>query len=542
MKLYSPPNLLGSRADHYESAARLIRWIVLILVLISYPFASPGGPAIIALIIMTALYNAVRYSRRLQKYPVVTSRINELAIDHLFIVFIVSLSGGISSPYYPLLFLLVMAMIVSYGIAGYAVALAVQGTVLVALYFGSNTILPADQTTQLVLRLAFLIVFSLVAEQSITGRDAEYLLESTYSRRLDRDRERLLTLINSLADPVIATDGAGVVTQYNGAALALLNTNVDLNGQSLDKLVPLVSESGDSVSFADLTRDGASSVVRNDLITGDKDRGKINIELTLSAVRVTRRGRNRNEGYMVVLRDITRQRSIDEERNEFISVSSHELRTPVAIAEANLSTLLLPGFTKLEPKAKTLLEQSHDNLVFLGELVQDLTTLSHAERDDLHPAFALVDTGSLMADLWRDYTASATSRDLDLKFTAPAGTVTAVSSDQEVREILQNFITNAIKYTEKGSITLAASRRHDGTVVLSVSDTGIGISVSDKSRLFGKFYRSEDFRTRRTTGTGLGLYIALKLAERLGGTIELETKLNRGSTFSLLLPVRGLDE
>ena len=245
---------------------------------------------------------------------------------------------------------------------------------------------------------------------------------------------------------------------------------------------------------------------------------------------------------MLVLRDITRQRSLDQERNEFISVASHELRTPVAIAEANLSTVLLPHFTKLEPKAKTLLGQSHDNLVFLGELVQDLTTLSHAERGDLHPEFALVDMGSLMAELWRDYTASADNRDLELKFVAPSGTVSAVSSDQEVREILQNFITNAIKYTEKGTVTLLTDRRHDGTVVLSVKDTGIGVSVSDKTRLFNKFYRSEDFRTRKTTGTGLGLYIALKLAQRLGGTIELESKLNQGSTFSLILPPRGLDE
>jgi len=542
VKSYLPPNLLTGRADRYESAARLIRWIALCLVLVSYPFTSSGGPAVIALILVMALYNGLRYSRRLQKFPVVTSRINELAIDHLFIIFIVSLSGGIASPYYPLLFLLVMAMIVSYGIAGFAVALAVQGVVLVGLFFGSSAVLPGDQPTQLILRLVFLVVFCLVAEQSITTRDAEYLLESTYSRRIDHDRERLLTLINSLSDPVIATDSDGVVTQYNGAAMALINTNVDLYGKLLDEIVPLVSESGDGVNFADLTRAGLPSVVRNDVITGDKDRGKINLELTLSAVRVTRRGHSRNEGYMLVLRDITRQRSLDQERNEFISVASHELRTPVAIAEANLSTVLLPGFTKLEPKAKTLLGQSHDNLVFLGELVQDLTTLSHAERGDLHPDFALVDIGSLMAELWRDYSASANSRGLELKFIAPTTTVSAVSSDQEVREILQNFITNAIKYTEKGTVTLAANRRPDGTAVLSVKDTGIGISVSDKSHLFNKFYRSEDFRTRSTTGTGLGLYIALKLAERLGGTIELETKLNQGSTFSFVLPPRGLDE
>jgi len=104
-----------------------------------------------------------------------------------------------------------------------------------------------------------------------------------------------------------------------------------------------------------------------------------------------------------------------------------------------------------------------------------------------------------------------------------------------LHELLQNFITNAIKYTKEGSITLEVARKKD-TIHFAVKDTGIGISKSDQAKVFNKFYRSEDYRTRETGGTGLGLYVAVKLAKKLGTEIDLSSRLNHGSTFSFTLP------
>jgi signal transduction histidine kinase len=104
-----------------------------------------------------------------------------------------------------------------------------------------------------------------------------------------------------------------------------------------------------------------------------------------------------------------------------------------------------------------------------------------------------------------------------------------------VREILQNFVTNALKYTEKGSVVVSAKPRGDG-VMFEVSDTGIGISKADQERVFDKFFRSEDFRTRATSGTGLGLYVTMKLTRLIHADISLESELNEGSTFSIFVP------
>ena len=109
-----------------------------------------------------------------------------------------------------------------------------------------------------------------------------------------------------------------------------------------------------------------------------------------------------------------------------------------------------------------------------------------------------------------------------------------------LEELLQNFITNAIKYTTQGSVTIIA-RSSAGKVMFSVKDTGIGISRSDQNKVFNKFYRSEDYRIRETGGTGLGLYVSTKLARKLHTTIELKSRLNHGSTFSFTLPVEPND-
>ena len=104
-----------------------------------------------------------------------------------------------------------------------------------------------------------------------------------------------------------------------------------------------------------------------------------------------------------------------------------------------------------------------------------------------------------------------------------------------LEEVLHNFMTNALKYTRQGTITVSAVKNEDG-LHISVADTGIGMSKFDQRHIFEKFYRSEDYRTRETSGTGLGLYVCKKLAEKLRVGLTFESRLNHGSTFSIIIP------
>ncbi len=141
----------------------------------------------------------------------------------------------------------------------------------------------------------------------------------------------------------------------------------------------------------------------------------------------------------------------------------------------------------------------------------------------------------LVTELVKNYTPDASSKGLKLHATLDPKLEALKSSKLYVREVLQNFITNAIKYTEKGSVTIAAKPKENG-ICFAITDTGIGISKGDQERVYDKFFRSEDFRTRKSNGTGLGLYVTMKLARLVHAELELESELNKGSTFSVYFP------
>ena len=140
-----------------------------------------------------------------------------------------------------------------------------------------------------------------------------------------------------------------------------------------------------------------------------------------------------------------------------------------------------------------------------------------------------------MHDIYNEYSPQAQKQKLTFNLEAGPQLGQVMTSRLYLHELMQNFITNAIKYTKKGTVTFHISNQN-GMILFKVTDTGIGISKSDQVKIFNKFYRSEDYRTRETSGTGLGLYVASKLAKKLKTTIEVKSRLNHGSTFSISLP------
>ena len=149
-----------------------------------------------------------------------------------------------------------------------------------------------------------------------------------------------------------------------------------------------------------------------------------------------------------------------------------------------------------------------------------------------------IDINEFMTSLYNKYSDEAKARglrmvvDIDVK-----GKVTVPS--MVIEEIMQNLITNAIKYTDKGGVTIGVSPvTNDGKhAKFYVKDTGIGISKSDQEHIFQRFWRSEDYRTRQTNGTGLGLHVVEQLATKIGAKVNVDSELNVGSTFSIILPI-----
>jgi len=241
---------------------------------------------------------------------------------------------------------------------------------------------------------------------------------------------------------------------------------------------------------------------------------------------------------VIIIRDITKSKSLEEERDEFISVVSHELRTPITIAEGTVSNaqVMLGRSDIPADKVKSAIDMAHDQIVFLARMVNDLSTLSRAERGVADESED-IDVNELVKALHREYGSEAEAKNLKFDVHVPPKIGNVSVSRLYLKELLQNFVTNAIKYTAEGSITLNVTKDDNNQVTFSVSDTGIGISQADQKRIFEKFYRAEDYRTRENSGTGLGLYVSAKLARKLGTDIVMRSRLNHGSTFSITLPL-----
>ena len=350
------------------------------------------------------------------------------------------------------------------------------------------------------------------------------------------DHERLTSLINSMADGVIATDESSKIAIYNGAALNILDVNSSMEGKAISSLINLIDKDNQPVALRQIIAQTKSPTTNRDYRLVYPDGSTINLYLSIAPVRLGF-GDSGKKGFVFLLRDITHEKSLEEERDEFISVVSHELRTPIAITEGNIGNALfiVQKQPNADPGVVEALKQAHEQTIFLAGLINDLSTLSRAERGKLNVDIEAINAHELILELVKTYTEEAQAKSLTIEANIDEKLELLHSSRLYVQEILQNFITNAIKYTEKGSVTVAAKAKPRG-VEFSVSDTGIGVSKPDLEKLFDKFFRSEDFRTRKNSGTGLGLYVTLKLARLIHAEIEVQSQLNVGSTFKIFVP------
>lgn len=449
----------------------------------------------------------------------VTGVASPLAVCWIFLIITGSLYFGTAGVYY--------------GIISFIVVVGLD-IVLGSRYGTDMQLVLFDLGALIAVLLSGIVVISITKSQTVDQNE----LEQT-KQRASLQTNRILTLVNNLADAVLSTDSDGIVQVYNAASLNLLDTNDSLIGHHIDEVVPLKTVEGKEVILSQLFKKARTVRTRDDVLYSFADGETLRLDLTISPIRTSFQSNTvaKNDGYIVIMRDVTKEKSLEEERDEFISVVSHELRTPTTIVEGTLSNLsLMMERDKVDKSLfRANLATAHDQVMLLARMINDLSTLSRAERgvaDDTET----IDVDALAHALYTSYSDEAEAKGLhfNLDISPQLGTVQV--SRLYLEELLQNFITNAIKYTHEGAVTLKITKKTNGTLEFAVKDTGIGISKRDQAKVFDKFYRSEDFRTRETGGTGLGLYVCVKLAKKLGTSLHLTSRLNHGSTFSFSLP------
>lgn len=518
--------------NDYELITRRMRWLAIFTIFICFPFEAPRTFLVYGLTAMAFLYNISRYMPFFMRSKPYASPLSMLLVDTTFILVLIGMIGSFNTPFSVFLVFPIISAAYRYRLQGTLIVVGGQlliiSTVLTHHWFRP---LVVGNVQSGLATAALMVGLGIFVERLTRMEHAEKDKLSNLSHEIEAERKHLMTLVNSLTDAIFVVSGSGKVIDCNAAAETISNTTGNLKNTYFKDIIDLHPR----VNFDSKPVDLLSTKEpqrRRDLSIKDEN-GAVT-DLDVSVQPVVLEGSNTTD-FIIVCKDITKERTIEEERTEFISVASHELRTPITIMEAALSAALLSK-DKLDEQTLLVLQEAHRHCLYLSNIVKDLSLMAHASNDNLPIELTNIDSGTLLRQMIHDFEGQAKQKNLKIEVRIAEGTPTVLSTENHIREIMQNYITNALKYSNEGTIVVGAKPSKRGGVVLSVKDTGIGISPADQKHLFTKFFRSEDYRTRQTGGTGLGLYLCRELAQRLSGKVWCESKLNEGSTFYLEVP------
>lgn len=288
----------------------------------------------------------------------------------------------------------------------------------------------------------------------------------------------------------------------------------------------------------------AKPIKNSDSIFKSKNGKEVAISIIISPI-LDAKGQPGN-AVVAVFRDISIEKAQEQQRSDFISTASHEMRTPITAIEGYLALALNEKTATIDANARNYLTKAQDATKHLGQLFADLLTSSKAEDGRLSSNPVVVELGEIVAQVTEAEQFHAQEKRLELKYMVSGNN--EVAGGRVVRplfytfvdptrmtEVIQNLIDNAIKYSNEGVITVKLTG--DSSIVqIQISDSGIGIPSEDIPHLFQKFYRVDNSATRTIGGTGLGLYICKRIVELYEGRIWVESNLGKGSTFFINLP------
>ena len=341
--------------------------------------------------------------------------------------------------------------------------------------------------------------------------------------RLSENSRRLEAVLSSMIEGVLALEPDGHIMLANGAACRMLSFHREkIVGRKLTEVVR-VPELSSAIEKSQRERTFSKTEFKT---LGDASR-------TLKA-RVSMLADEEDAGLAVVLHDVTELRQLETMRQDFVANVSHELKTPLASIKAYAETLRL-GAINDESRNLQFLEQIEFQADTLNQQIQDLLQLARVESGEKTFSISDIDVNQICESLHRQFLDSARKRNIEIELLLSNTPLVARADADAIKTVVKNLIVNAIHYTPEDGRVSIQTAIDENWVVISVMDTGIGISPEHQSRVFERFYRVDQARSRDMGGTGLGLAIVKHLTQAFGGTVTLESQLGKGSKFHVRL-------
>ena len=354
-------------------------------------------------------------------------------------------------------------------------------------------------------------------------------------------------VLNTIDSGVIIVLPTGVIEYINPAAVSLLGGQVAQNflGAKLEDILKL--ENGQGVAIP-AQNNLVFYAVNNGQNYTTREYFLVNLQGQKKPVafKIITAHSPKNER-LVTFYDITSELEAESEQTEFISTASHEMRTPVASIEGYLGLALNPKTATIDERAKKYLEEAHKSSQHLGKLFRDLLDVTKLDDKRIKAHLTPIEVTSTVRSIAEGQIPKMSEKNIHFTFGSSSSAnmnggrvinqeVFAAVDVDFLREIINNLIENAIKYTNNGGGIWVNVRGDGDRVLINVTDTGIGISPEDSKHVFQKFYRADNSETRTIGGTGLGLYIVKERVEAMSGSTWVESTFGEGSTFYVAFP------
>ncbi|MCA9385376.1 PAS domain S-box protein [Candidatus Dojkabacteria bacterium] len=400
---------------------------------------------------------------------------------------------------------------------------------------------------------------NILNEQVNTSDEATYLTESLIkiieahklseenlrarTKELESERAKDRAVLFAIGDGLVVTNTAGQIVLVNHAFEQMIGWNQqEVLGKNMHEIIPKEDQIGQIISpemrlHSRALRDGKkySTPPDHTYYYTRRDGTKFPVSITVAPMQID----NQIIGAVEVFKDVTREKEIDKAKNEFVSLASHQLRTPLSSINWYTEMLLDDDLEGTEEEYKAYLTEIDVASRRMVDMINSLLNVSRLELG----TFAIEPEAVNILDIVKNVVNELRPKILEKQHQIQGEfnqNIPQINSDPRlVSMVFQNLISNAIKYTpEKGTIAVSMTLTKDNNYILaSVKDTGYGIPKEEQGKIFTKLFRASNIRKHDTDGNGLGLYIIKLILNNLGGQIWFESKKDEGTTFSFTLPI-----
>jgi PAS domain S-box-containing protein len=344
-------------------------------------------------------------------------------------------------------------------------------------------------------------------------------------------------VLASIGEGLLVVNEYGNITNINPAALKLLGgTAKTFLGAWLPRSIKLYDNNGDAVPTFNqpivmALETGRPAAIRTNIL----NRKGVKVPVYFTAAPFLSKGKL--VGAVCIFRDLSHEVRIERAKDEFVSLASHQLRTP-ATAVKNFIGLLRDGYAgPLTPEQQQYIDYAYESNESQLALISDLLNVARSESGRLELNITQVSMTELIASVVHEQQGSIDERQQTIELQMPKAAVFLPGDRDQLRMVVDNLVSNASKYTPTGGHITVSLRPSTKAIIVEVTDTGVGIAQKDQPKLFKKFARIQNARSTVVGGTGLGLYIVKQLVELHDGTVTIKSSLGQGSTFTVRLPI-----